>query len=240
VSRLSALELALVLVACCTGTVVQGAIGFGFALVFVPALLLVEPAAVPVTSLMLALPLTVILALRERHALDLPGAVEVTVGRLPGTAAGAWVVAVASTRVLSVVVGGLLLLAAVLSTGLRSEAGRGTRLAAGFASGLMGTVAGIGGPPVALAYQRRPGPELRATLAVTFVIGLVLSLAALAVAGEVEGWHAAFALALAPVVALGLWAGRGLSGRLDGRRLQPAILLFAGGAGLAAILRTLL
>ncbi len=239
-SRLSALELGLVALACFSGTVVQGAIGFGFALVTVPTLLLVEPAAVPVTALLLALPLTITLAFRERKALDLRGAVEVTVGRLPGTAAGSWVVGVASTRTLSALVGGLLLAAALVSAGVRVDPGRPTRLVAGFASGVMGTVAAVGGPAVALAYQTRPGPEVRATLSVTFVLGLVLSFAALALAGEVARWQAELALVLLPAVALGLLASRRLAGRLDGGRLRPAILLFAGAAGAAAIVRSLL
>jgi len=239
-SRLSALELALVALACFSGTVVQSVIGFGFALLAVPTLLLVEPAAVPVTALLLALPLTITFALRERRSLDLRGAVEVTVGRLPGTVAGAWVVGVASTRTLSALVGGLLLIAALVSAGVRAEAGSATRLVAGFASGVMGTVAAIGGPVVALAYQTRPGPEVRATLSVTFVLGLALSFGALAVAGEVAGWQAELALVLLPAVGLGLLASVALAGRLDGARLRPAILLFAGAAGLAAVLRAVL
>jgi len=239
-SHLTALELALVALACFAGTLVQGAIGFGFALVAVPTLLLVEPAAVPVTALLLALPLTTTLAVREREALDLRGALEVTVGRLPGTAAGTWVVGVASARTLSAVVGGLLLVAVLVSAGFRADAGRSGRLVAGFASGIMGTIAAVGGPAVALAYQTRPGPEVRATLAVTFVLGLALSFAALAVAGEVAGWQAELALVLLPAVVLGLLASPKLAGRLDGARLRPAILLFAGAAGVAAVLRSLL
>lgn len=235
----SALELVLAFTACLAGTVVQGTIGFGFALISVPVLLLLEPGSVPVTPILLALPLTVTLALRDRHALDLPGALEVMVGRLPGTAAGAWVVGAAGTRLLSGLIGGLLVLAAVASTSLRAEPGRPARLLAGFVSGIMGTVAAVGGPAVALAYQTRPGAEIRATLSVTFVLGILLSLAALAIAGEPEAWHAELALVLLPAVVIGLMASRPLAGRLEGGRLRPLILLFAGGAGVAAIVRSL-
>ena len=145
-----------------------------------------------------------------------------------------------SLLVLLALVGGLLLAAALASAGVRVEPGRGGRVVAGFVSGITGTIAGIGGPPVALAYQRRPGAEIRATLSVTFVAGLLLSLGALAVAGEIAGWQLALALALLPAVVLGLWASRAVAGRLDPRRVRPLILLFAGAAGVAAIARSLL
>src|SRR5687768_11992248 len=49
----------------------QGAIGFGFAVVSVPVLALAHPALAPVPQLLLSVPLTVVMAVRERHAMDL-------------------------------------------------------------------------------------------------------------------------------------------------------------------------
>ena len=40
----------------------------------------------------------------------------------------------------------------------------------------MGSITSIGGPPMALVYQHRTGPELRATLALFFVFGSSLSI----------------------------------------------------------------
>ena len=44
----------------------------------------------------------------------------------------------------------------------------------------MATAAGLGGPPVALVYQRANGLRLRGTLAAYFIVGTVMSLSALA------------------------------------------------------------
>src|ERR671921_244174 len=71
--------------------IVQGAIGFGYALVVVPTLLLVAPAAIPVTPLTVATPMVFVQAVAERRGLDLGGFARLTAGRLPGTALGAWV-----------------------------------------------------------------------------------------------------------------------------------------------------
>ena len=46
----------------------------------------------------------------------------------------------------------------------------------GSVSGLFATTAAIGGPPVAILYQDRPGPEVRSMLAVLVAVGSALSL----------------------------------------------------------------
>ena len=223
------------------GAFVQGSIGFGFALVVVPAIALVRPGAVPVTLLFLALPMALWMALRERGAIDMAGFVEISIGRVLGTAGGVWILATVTTDQLSVVIGSSLVLAVILSFANPAfEAGSKSRFFAGALSGLMGTSAAIGGPPLALAYQKRSGSELRSTLAISFVVGAIISLAALAAAGQVEGWHALFALELAPGLAVGLFAAVRLSRRLDGVWLRPLVLAFAGISGVATAVRALL
>jgi uncharacterized membrane protein YfcA len=53
------------------GAVIQGSIGFGYALVAVPAMVLLLPWAVPVTPLFLALPMTLLMSAREWRSIDL-------------------------------------------------------------------------------------------------------------------------------------------------------------------------
>jgi uncharacterized membrane protein YfcA len=73
---------------------------------------------------------------------------------------------------------------------------------------------------------------LRSTLSVSFVVGIVMSLAGLALAGKVQGWHFLLALQLLPGLLLGLWASRWVVKSLDERWLRPAVLMFAAVAGL--------
>ena len=62
----------------------------------------------------------------------------------------------------------------------------------------MGTAGGIGGPPLALVYQDRSGPEIRSTLAVAFLVGTGISLVALFFVGKLEWEHVLLALQLLP------------------------------------------
>ena len=156
---LSTVELALCALAAIAGAVIQGSVGFGYALVVVPTLLIVAPAAVPVTPLVVALPMVVAQAVAERRALDPAGFARLTAGRLPGTVLGAWVLTAVGQSVVAATAGALLL-CAVAASALRGARSTSPRLevAAGFASGVAGTVGAVGGPYMGLAYADRPGP----------------------------------------------------------------------------------
>ena len=227
---------AVLAVAVAAGAVVQGSIGFGYALVAVPAMVLLFPWAVPVTPLLLALPMTLLMSAREWRSIDLGGFALITGGRLVGTVAGVVLLVVAPKGYLSVLTG-LLILAAALGSFFRPDfkVNDGTRLAGGLASGVVGTVAALGGTPLALVYQDRSGAELRSTLAISFVLGIMMSLVGLALAGKVEGRHAVLALQLLPGMLAGLWASRWVVERLDERWLRPAVLAFAAVAGVVIV-----
>ena len=238
---LSTVELALCALAAIAGAVIQGAVGFGYALVVVPTLLLVAPEAVPVAPLAVATPMVIAQAIAERRALDVPGFARLTAGRIPGTALGAYVLTLAGTAFVAAAAGALLLAAVAASAlrGVRSTS-PGLEVAAGFASGVAGTVGAVGGPYMGLAYADRPGPVLRATVSLAFAVGVVLSLLAVWLAGEVERAPLQLGAALVPFTFLGLVAGRRMAGRLDHGPLRPAVLAFAGAAGAFALLRALL
>ncbi|MBA3764439.1 MAG: sulfite exporter TauE/SafE family protein [Actinobacteria bacterium] len=222
------------------GASVQRTIGFGFALVVVPALELLRPGSVPVTVLCLAFPMTVGMAVGERAHVDARGFGWILAGRIAGTAAGLLIVTVLPADALSVALGALIVLAVLLSVaGLAVEPSPPVATGAGFLSGLMGTTSAIGGPALAVVYQRRPGPELRSTLAALFVIGTVVSFAALFAAGQVMREDVVLALELVPALLIGLAAGPAIVRRTDGRWLRPAVLAFAAAGGLAIIARGL-
>ncbi|MBA2312495.1 MAG: sulfite exporter TauE/SafE family protein [Actinobacteria bacterium] len=215
---------------------IQGSIGFGFSLVVVPTLTLIEPRLLPAAILLVALPMTIFLTYRERHAVDLRGLALTSAGRIFGTGAGLWLLTIVPDDDLAVLMGSIILVAVVVSAFAPDfESRSGAHLSAGVASGVMGTAAALGGPPLALAYQSRPGPVLRATLSASFVIGALMSLTGLLIVGRIDGSHARLAVELLPGVALGLWLSKRTIHLLDRRWLRPAILIFAGAAGIVTV-----
>ena len=223
----------LTLVAVAVGAVIQGSIGFGYAFVAVPTMALLYPEALPATPLLLALPLTALMSAREWRSIDVTGFLLITGARAIGTAAGVGLVVLIPASLLSVLVGLLITAVALLSFfNPNFEVSNKTRLAGGIASGITSTTAAIGGPPLALIYQDRSGAELRSTLSISFVVGIVMSLVGLTLAGRVQGWHLLLALQLLPGLLVGLWASRWVIKYLDERWLRPAVLIFAALAGL--------
>jgi hypothetical protein len=234
------------------GAAVQGVLGFGLALVSVPVLAWVVPSVVPVAILVSVLPLVVVAALREWSHVDLRGLAVAFIGRVPGGALGAAAVALLPVRGLQLVVAATVL-AAVGVTGAgdalrrRSDApGRSDRrpsapvlVAAGAASGLGGTAAGIGGPPMALAYRGSGGATLRATLSAFFLVGSLVSLGMLAVAGEVTAAALLAGLAFIPAVGLGYLLAEPMRHRLQRRGVRAAVLGFSALAAAALAVRAL-
>ena len=238
--ELSGVELAIALVAVAAGALVQGSIGFGFVLLAAPIVGLMEPGALPVTFLWLALPLSIWMAIQERHHIDREGFVQMTLGRLVGTVGAAWVVAAIAADDLAVAVGSAIVVAVLISVfAPEVEIGAKGRLVAGVVSGLMGTIGGVGGPASVLAYQQRGGPEIRATLAITFVVGTAVSLVALEVAGKAELWRLQLAGILFPGMVVGLALSRSVIAAMDPRWVRPVVLTCAGLGGLAIVLQGL-
>jgi uncharacterized protein len=230
-------ELILAFVAVLVGAVVQGSVGFGLALVVVPVLALIRPEALPGVVLLLTMPMAALMSAREWRFADVTGLLPVLGGRILGTLGGVGLLTLVPSDFLSVLFG-VLVLAAVLASLLRLKVSlnRRTKFAGGVASGVMGTAGGVGGPPLALVYQDRSGPEIRSTLAVAFVVGTGLSLIALFLSGRVGAEHALLTLQLLPGMLLGLFSTRWVAPMLDASWLRPAILVFAAASGLAAVI----
>ena len=237
---LGPLELIAAMLAAVAGAVVQGSIGFGMGLVLVPVLAIVAPAALPVTVVLLGMPVNILMSLREWPSIDRHGFAWIVAGRTAGTVLGVWLLLVVAGASLSVLFGVVIVAAVVTSIVSPTLRIRGRSLViAGAISGVFATTAAIGGPPLALLYQHRPGPELRSTLAVTFGVGGLMTLAGLHVTGQTRLEQVVLALLLGIAVLVGLAISRRVARRLDARWLRPAVLTFAAVSGLYAVLRGL-
>lgn len=223
------------------GAVVQGAVGFGLALVAAPLLVLVDPALVPVPLIMLAIVHAVLAVARDGQDADWRGVGWAMLGRLPGTALGVLVVVTLPQRALSLVIG-VCVLAFVLMSTVRWHPHPAPRslLLAGVASGAGGTAAGIGGPPVALLYQDESGARVRGTMGAYFVLSSLTSVAALALAGEVTGGALASTALLAPFLVGGFVLSGPARRVLDNGWTRTAVLTVAAASALLLIGRSAL
>src|SRR5581483_8404210 len=135
---------------------IQGSTGIGFALILAPVLALLAPDLLPVCLLALMVPLNIYVAWRERGALDRRGAAWITAGRFLGMFGGLWLLEVVTTSRLHLLVGVVIVLAAVLTLLMPVfEPGPRAFVGVGVATGISETATGVGGPPLALVYQHQ-------------------------------------------------------------------------------------
>jgi uncharacterized membrane protein YfcA len=223
------------------GALVQGSVGFGASLVAAPLLVLIDPVFVPGPITVAALLVNIVM-LSTRNEGDAEHDIRwAMAGLVPGTVIAGVTLLVLPQDGLSIAVSVLVLLAVmVTASGLTVVRGRATLLGAGTVSGFMGTISGIGGPPVALVYQREPAVVLRRTLPRYFLVGGVISAATLAAVGRLDGHDLALGLALLPGLALGLAGAVPLSGHVDKRTARPFVLGLSALAAVVVLARELL
>ena len=220
------LVLAVVAVALLAGAVVQNLVGLGLGLVAAPVITLVAPALMPDVMLYLAVALPLLTLWHDHDDIDWPGLGWSLPTRAVGTVLGVLAVALVSVASLGVMVAVMVLVAVALTWhALAIPLNRGTLLGAGLLSGFTGTTTSLGGPPMALLYQRSEPHRLRSTLAVYFIIGAALSIGGLAVGGQLELRHFWVAVLMVPLLVVGTVVGRRLRDRFSADRVRPAVLV---------------
>ena len=220
---------------------VQGVIGVGFALIVVPLAAVMRPDLLPGSVLILMVPLNAFVAWRERHHLEWPSLSWITAGRFFGTFAGLWVLLAVTTATLNLIIGVITIVAALITK--LSPAFKPTHTAyvgAGFITGVTETATGIGGPPLAIVYQHHPAPQVRATIALCFLLGEIFSIVALIAKGRLGLTQLQEAALLVLPLVLGLLASGPAHRAITAERLRDALLVFAVVSGIVLIVQSAL
>lgn len=214
---------------------VQGVVGFGFAIVSVPILALINPLMISIPQIILSLPMTAFLAFREREHVNLKGTGWLFVGRAVGIGLGFLIYRLANLNLLHLAVA-----AAVYGAAVFIAVPGGVRRtpfvmwACGAASGVMSITSAIGGPAIVVLYKNESGPVIRANLSAIFAIAVGFTITLLAVTGEMTIVDIQTAALFAPSLALGLFVSRYWRGLVDGGAIRTLMI------GLALVAATLL
>lgn len=216
----------------------QGCSGMGFAMLSAPIVTLFAPGLIPVLLLVLMIPLNAYVGWRERAAIDWRGVKLISIGRFAGTFLGLWILVMVNLHQLSLLIGWSTLIAAVVALVSPSfDLGRTGLGLVGLITGVTETSTGVGGPPLALAYQHKNGPILRSTVALCFLVGEVISLVVLAVGGKVGSDTLLISAQMLPFLVLGSYASKFVHHRLDGPLLRYLVLGFSSISGIVVILQ---
>lgn len=238
---MSAPDIVIATIVIAVGAAIQGGVGFGMNLIAAPILAILDPKLVPGPALVAAVLLTLLVALRERASIDRRGVSFAIAGRIPGTVLGALLIASIPEGGVTISVGCAVLFAVALNlSGLKFRPNPPTLVVAGLVSGFASTVSSVGGPPMAIVFANEPGPVIRGSLSMIFVIGGTMSVAALIVVGNF-GRHEAIASALLLIPGtFGFLLSKPLAAKVDEGTTRHAVLAVAVLGAVVALAKELL
>lgn len=238
--HLSLLQLLLANVFLAAGSCLQGVVGYGIGTLSAPLLFLISPLFVPAPMTLNAVVLTLLLLWREHAGLSLREVHYAIGGDVIGTALAGLTLVLINSQIFQTLFG-VLILAAVASSvlGFRPRLSRRSSFIAGAASGYMGTLTAVGGPPIALIYQNERGPLIRANMSAFFLFGSCATLVALFFAGHLGVLQIKLFTMTVPGVLTGFLMSRYLVTRIPFESLRPAVLGVAAIAGTLALIRGL-
>lgn len=223
------------------GSIVQGSIGLGMALVASPFVTIIDPTLMPGSLMLISSLLPIATLIKERDQIDWRGLAWAFPGRFVGTALGAWLVVVASVTTLSVVIALVVLAAAALSVvRWKPQPTSANLLIASTISGIGATATSVGGPPIALVYQHQPPAVLRCTLAVYFLVGNLVSLATLLAVGHLSARQSLFGLIFIPFLIVGFAISLLLRRRLDVGKTRSLVLVISAVSSVVLLVRAAL
>jgi uncharacterized membrane protein YfcA len=235
IASYSIVAVAIVLASC-----MQASIGFGMGMLAAPIVAIVDPGLIPGTLIMLATLLTIFVVVREHQEIDLSGTGWALVGRVPGTVAGALLLAALPESALAMVLAGVVLVGVALTSfGWIPAPHRRNLVLAGATSGVLGTATSIGGPPMALVWQNTTGARLRGTMSGFFLVGSLMSIGALTLTGAVDGHTVSSFAVLMPAVAVGFVLSRLVNHLLDTQRQRWVAIVISAVGAIVLIVRQL-
>jgi uncharacterized protein len=222
------------------GAFVQAVVGLGMGLVAAPVVGILAPSLVPSLPLWLALFISGLMLAGERAHIDWRALAWALPARVPGTLVGAWLVLQFTEEQIGVALALMTLVAvgvAVRATHIPVTPR--TLLGAGFGAGVTGTATSIGGPAIALLFQREPPAVMRSTLSVFFFVGVLLSLTGLGISGSIsrESWQVA--LLLAPGVLAGMLVGSAVRDRIRRDAFRAGVLVVCTASAVTLLIRSL-
>jgi uncharacterized membrane protein YfcA len=222
------------------GAAVQAAVGFGANLIAAPLLVLLSDRFVPGPVTVASGVLNLLVTWRSPAGHVDPTVTTAILGQVAGAVVAGVLLSMMPSDALEILFAVLVLAAVALSLRGRRLPPTARNLAgAGVTSGFMGTISGIGGPPIALAYLGLDARALRATLARYFLVGNLVAIPTLMVVGRLGADELAPCVALLPGVVVGFLASGWLARHLDRTTARPVVLGLSTAAAAAVLIRTL-
>ncbi|MEP0518888.1 MAG: sulfite exporter TauE/SafE family protein [Hyphomicrobiales bacterium] len=219
------------------GTLVQRLSGAGYGMFAAPVMAIVAPEWLPGTVLLVGFVIGSGALLNTPNAIEWGDLPPGFAGRILGAGIAAYIsTAIVDTDALAIIVGCIVLFAVWLTLiGLSFPISGGSLFIAGTVGGVMGTLTGIGAPPMALLYSKVETRRSAATQNAFYGFGTLVAIVALSIAEVLTLAQVTFAATLAPLVPVALIISRPLTVRFERGAIRPWALGLATISALALL-----
>ncbi|MFD2167112.1 sulfite exporter TauE/SafE family protein [Thalassotalea euphylliae] len=222
------------------GSLLQGLIGYGIGMFCAPLLFLINPSLVPAPLILWSTVLTVIMLRRDRSHLQFNQIRWAMKGGMVGVILAGLLLKVATRDQFELVFGLVILAAVAISVlGITPKVNKRTNTIAGFTSGFMGTLTAVGGPPIALLYQRGDLNNIKANLTAFFLFLNFIAIATFVAIGEITLNTLGIVAMATPGVVLGLHLSTKMQGIVKAHLARRWILALSAITAVIAIIRAL-
>ncbi len=168
-------------------SILQMATGVSVGMIIVPFLAMISYALVPVPIVFASLALTMMMAYQGRRHIDTQNMPQVGLGMLTGIVAALVLLKTVTFEYLGIIFGVFILFSVGISMKVKAfQLRRHINYSGGFAAGLMGAMAAVGGQVLALLFQHHPLASMKATLAFLYTVFSLVMLLVFYIADELN------------------------------------------------------
>lgn len=204
----------------------QSVFGMGWGMIAAPLLALMNPELIPSTIVFLGFFAALYPSFRYFRDINWHIYKPSICGRALGSIIAGWITAyVVASGKIEITLGIVLLISIIISifTIKKIKQNATNHFIAGTASGILGTVVGVGGTPMGIIYQNENPIMVRANNNAFFVVGSLISFVILLLAGVMKIYHILFGFLLLPPLFLASYVSRYLI-KYSNNILKPYIL----------------
>tara|TARA_Y100000768_G_scaffold122367_2_gene90489 strand:- start:1840 stop:2589 length:750 start_codon:yes stop_codon:yes gene_type:complete len=179
----------------------QSLFGMGWGMIAAPFLALLDPSLIPSTIVFLGFFAALFPGIRYFKDIHWETFRPSISGRIFGSILAGWIAAyVVASGKIEIIVGIVLLISILISalTVKRIAQNSYNHFFAGTASGILGTIVGVGGAPMGIIYQNENPSIVRANNNLFFTIGSLVSFIVLISAGVIEDYHIVYGFLMLP------------------------------------------
>jgi len=238
-SDISVSQLIIAFIIVFVASTAQSVFGMGWGMIAAPLLALLNPQLIPSTIVFLGFFAALYPSIRYFSNINWYIYKPSIFGRITGSILAGWITAyVVSSGKIEITLGIVLLITIIISifTIKKIKQNRTNHFIAGTASGILGTVVGVGGTPMGIIYQNENPIMVRANNNAFFAVGSLVSFIILVLADVMQLYHILFGFLLLPPLFFASYISRFLI-KYSNNILKPYILTICSISSILLIAR---